>query len=295
MNRLLPSIEVRRLLSGPAVSSSMPQQITLGMPHLCMNGLSETWLVKECGHRHWSMLAAAAGLAAPDFRDPAGDPIYAAFLSVSIREAAFEQAHEHDRLLFNSRLARNSRTRFVSFHRLSVLGRPIGEIAMTSTFVRRAEKGRNHSVARIEVPTLREVEFNPEAAARTAEVAALRSNHWHRHLEFERSAARVIDRFIVDPCPSQDFNGADFLYFASYLAFVDRAEWAFFRPQAPFATTRRRDLIYRGNVDPGERVILTLLQFVRDAGSLGHWYRLEREPDSLVIGEAFTVRALRKS
>ena len=54
----------------------MPDAVVLGMPHLCMTGLSETWLLKECGHRHWLLLAEAAGLAAPDFRDPAGDPIF---------------------------------------------------------------------------------------------------------------------------------------------------------------------------------------------------------------------------
>ena len=102
----------------------------------------------------------------------------------------------------------------------------------------------------------------------------------------------IIDRFVVDPCPAQDFNGADFLYFASYSAFVDRAEWAFFRPRAPFATTRRRDIVYRGNIDPGERVVVTLLQSRRESECLAHWYRLAREQDGTTIGEVFTVRGL---
>jgi probable biosynthetic protein (TIGR04099 family) len=102
----------------------------------------------------------------------------------------------------------------------------------------------------------------------------------------------VLDRFVVDPCPSQDFNGADFLYFASYPAFVDRAEWAFFRPRAPFATTRTRDIVYRGNIDPGERVIVSLLAFWREPRSLAHRYRLAREHDQSTIAEIVTCRAL---
>jgi probable biosynthetic protein (TIGR04099 family) len=264
----------------------------LGMPHLCMTGLSETWLLKECGHRHWLLLAEAAGLAAPDFRDPDGAPIYAAFLSVSVRDGAFDRVAEHDRLVFSSRLARISRTRFMSVHRLSVSGPPVGAIVMISTFVRRAQTGRNHTIARVEAAALRHIELDREAAARAAEITTLRSNQWHAHLGFERQNATVIDRFVIDPCPGQDFNGANFLYFASFQAFVDRAEWAFFRAQAPLATTRRRDIIYRRNVDLGERVVVNLLQLRRDAQSLGHWCRLQREHDGMTIADVFTLRRL---
>jgi probable biosynthetic protein (TIGR04099 family) len=289
MNSLVLPIDVEHLLAQGAAASALPDAVVLGMPHLCMMGLAETWLLKECGHRHWFLLARAAGLGVPDFRDQAGEPIYAAFLAASVRNAAFDTVREHDRLVFSSRLARISRTQFMSVHRCTVAGRAIGEIALTSAFVRRVQKGKNHSVARTEVHGLPALRPDPRAAACAAEAAAFR---WHAHLDFARDKADVIDRFVVDPCPGQDFNGADFLYFASFQAFVDRAEWAFFRPQAPFPTTRRRDLIYRGNIDPGERVVASLLQFRRDARGLAHWYRLEREQDGATIAETFTLRGL---
>jgi probable biosynthetic protein (TIGR04099 family) len=292
INGLLSPLEAKHLLSSKVACAAMPAEIMLGMPHLCMHGLSETWLLKECGHRHWLMLAAAAGLDVPDFRDSTGNPIYAAFLSVSIRDAALETACEHARLVFASRLARISRTRIISSHRISISGHSIGEIVMTSTFVRRAQKGSNHAVIRIEVPALQQLELHPDAAAGGAEIAALRSGRWRRHLGFERSRANVIDRCIVDPCPRQDFNGADFLYFASYQAFVDRAEWAFFRTRMSRATTRRRDIVYCGNIDPGERLVITLLQVSQQPERLNHWYRLERELDGSTIADIFTVRAL---
>lgn len=292
MNSLLSPIEVKRLRSLGTAVSRMPDTVVLGMPHLCTIGLSETWLLKECGHRHWFLLAEAAGLAGPDFRDPAGDPIYAAFLSVAVRAAAFETVREHDRLVFASALARISRTRFMSIHRLAVSGRPVGEIAMTSTFVRRTRKGENHSIARTEVPALRHLALDPAMVAGAAETTALRSSHWDTHLGFGRAQASVIDRFVLDPCPGQDFNGADFLYFASFLAFVDRAEWAFFRQRAPLPVTRRRDIIYRRNIDVGERVVASLVQFRRDPHRLDHWYRLQREADGAAIADIFTLRAL---
>jgi probable biosynthetic protein (TIGR04099 family) len=284
--------ELKHLPKRSATASEMPAGIVLGMPHLCLAGLSETWLLKECGHRHWLLLAEAADIDRPEFRDETGEPIYATFLAVSVRDAAFDAVREHDELVFSSRLARISRTQFTSFHRLSIGARPIGEIALTSTFVRRAQRGRNHSIVRAEVSGLPPIGIEPRAFTFAAQSAALRAGRWATHLGFERRKAAVIDRFIVDPCPGQDFNGADLLYFASFQAFVDRAEWSFFRPDAPFPTTRRRDIIYRGNIDPGERVVASLLQFRRHGETLGHWYSLERDRDSAAIADIFTVRGL---
>src|SRR5215470_1348336 len=154
MNTLIRPIELTHLLHHGASLSPLPDVIVLGMPHLSFGGLSETWLLKECGHRHWFQLAATAGLARPDFRDEAGEPIYAAFLAVSVRDATLDAVQEHDELVITSELVRISRTQFTSTHRLSVRARPIAKVVMTSTFVKRAQKGRNHSIARVEVPSL---------------------------------------------------------------------------------------------------------------------------------------------
>jgi probable biosynthetic protein (TIGR04099 family) len=100
----------------------------------------------------------------------------------------------------------------------------------------------------------------------------------------------VLDRLVIDPCPAQDFNGADFLYFSSFQAFVDRAEWAFFRPLDPRTTTRRRDLVYHGNIEPGDRVAIVLRGWRRDMRGVDHWCRLERESDAAPIADVFTLR-----
>jgi probable biosynthetic protein (TIGR04099 family) len=288
MNTLVRPIDMKGLSSS---TGALADVVVVGMPHLSHSGLSETWLLKDCGHRHWYLLARAAGLDRPDFRDSQGEPIYAAFLAVSLREAALDLAREHDELVFSSQLTRVSRTQFTSIHRVAVRGRRIGTMAMTSTFVQRTQQGKNHTIARVEVPGLPPVAAQPDAIGFAAESAALRSSVWIEHLGLASCRATAIDRFIVDPCPGQDFNGANFLYFASFQAFVDRAEWAYFRPQPPFPMTRRRDIIYRGNIDPGERVIVTLLQMRRSDQRLTHWYRLEREHDNRTIADVFTVRA----
>jgi probable biosynthetic protein (TIGR04099 family) len=310
MNSPFRLADVNRILSGraaPPASSfalpaappalqatlpALPAKIVLGMPHLCLAGLSETWVLKECGHRHWFLLAEAAGMTVPDFRDAAGAPIYAAFVAVTLRETAFDTVREHDELAFSSCLGRVSRTRFASVHRLTVRGRPVGEVMLTSVFVKRTEARRNRSIVRVEVPGLPPLAATPANAPVVfpPEIAALRHDAWTEHLGFRRDSVGTGERLVIDPCPAQDFNGADFLYFASFQAFVDRAEWAFFRPLDPAPALRRRDIVYFGNIEPGERVAVMLRGHRRDDAALDHWCRIEREHDGAPLADVFTLR-----
>ena len=75
MNIPLGHLEIDRILGGGPAMPALSDEIVLGMPHLCLGGLSETWLIKECGHRHWLLLAQATGRAVPNFCDAAGDPV----------------------------------------------------------------------------------------------------------------------------------------------------------------------------------------------------------------------------
>jgi probable biosynthetic protein (TIGR04099 family) len=290
MNIPLGRLEIDRILGGGPAASALSDAIVLGMPHLCLGGLSETWVLKECGHRHWFLLAQAAGRAVPDFRDDGGDPVYAAFVGATVRDGEFDAARENDELDFDSQLSRVSRTQFVSAHQLRLRGRRAGEVLMTSVFVKRMQAGLNRSIARVEVPYLPPVEATPKFAAYANMVAVLRRGHWREHLGFVRADTAELDRLVIDPCPGQDFNGADFLYFSSFQAFVDRAEWAFLRPLYRGATTRCRDLVYHGNIDPGDRVAVLLRAVRRGEATIGHWCAIQRESDAAPLADVFTLR-----
>ena len=141
---------------------------------------------------------------------------------------------------------------------------------LTSVFVKRTEAGLNRSIARVEVTGLAPVERAPELADYAATDAALRRDHWAEHLGFTRASGTTLARLVIDPCPSQDFNGANFLYFSSFQAFADRAEWDLCRPINPRATTRRRDIFFYGNIEPGDRVAVVLREVRRRRAMLGH-------------------------
>ncbi|CAN7350222.1 hypothetical protein LJR009_002940 [Bosea sp. LjRoot9] len=265
--------------------------LRLGMPHLACGGLSETWLLKELGHRHWTLLARMVGLEVPDFRDEAGDRVYAAFCSVSIRDAAFTSCAEHDNLVVSSEIARISRTRFASIHRLSRRGQPMGCVSLCSVFVKRRQAGRNRSIARVAIVGFPAVE-DARTFAHVAEMAAMIRGEWVEHFGLRNDAARPLRSVTVHPCPSQDFNGADFLYFAAFQAFVDRAEWEIFGAARPALATLARDIVYHGNIEVGERLTLDLRDQKVEGDILTHWFQIVRGVDGSKVADVFTRRAI---
>ncbi|TCK23507.1 putative biosynthetic protein (TIGR04099 family) [Ancylobacter aquaticus] len=271
-------------------------RVQLGMPQLCLGGLSETWLLKELGHRHWMALAAMAGRAVPDFHDADGAPVYAAFSALSVEDADFASLGANDWLTIRSDIRRISRTQCASRHDLTCGGRTVGTVHLVSAFVRRALGGGNHTVARVALegfPAPARAgggRREPELAARAAAFRAGRATGDAR-LGFGLSRGQEAT-LEIDPCPAQDFNGAGFLYFTSFLAFIDRAEWHFDGRRAPRATTRSREVYFHGNIDPGERVVVRRLKSGREAGQLVHHCRLERAGDGTRLADAFTRRVL---
>lgn len=271
------------------------ETLLLGMPQLCLAGLSEVWLLKELGHRHWMGLAQLAGQAVPAFRAADGAPVYAAFRALSVEQADFAALGENDRLTIRTTLCRLTHTQCASRHELTCQGRPVGTVNFVSTFVRRAPGGGNHTVARValeafptRIPPIMALGRAGESLA--ARAATFRSTGTVPEARF--AAGGIVEDALItfDPCPAQDFNGAGFLYFSSFIALVDRAEWHFAGRPAPRATTRRREVYFHGNIDPGERVAVRRLKDEHGANERIHHYRLERAGDGLHLADAFTQR-----
>lgn len=223
----------------------------------------------------------------PDFRDAAGDRLYPAFTMVSFSNGQLAGISEDQYLDFDVTLTRISKTQFRSQITITVDKAPVAEVAMTSIFLRRAIPGRNGSVERAFVQ-------NPCALmpgnVRDSVAHALRSGVWREHMGFVREERARLQSFTFDPSPHDDFNGADFLYFASFQSILDRAEWNWFRAEDPLMTTIRRDIAFQGNIELGDKLALHLCGAVEDGDRLTHWVEICRESDGARIAEAMTVR-----
>lgn len=246
--------------------------VRLGMPQLALCGLSEGWLLKELGDIHWRLIAEAAGLDLPAFRDSDGAPVYPAFCGTSIADARFGVPREHDTLLIASDLARVSPTQCASLHHLMCRGQAVGTVELSSVFVKRGRPGENKGLARVSPATMSRLRLQPDFVPITALASRVRTGVWGSHFGFSPGEARNLGQVEFRPCPDQDFNGAGFLYFPSFPAFVDRAEWALFGRSG--LTSTARDVVYHGNIDVGENLSVNVLGSREDARTVTHWCRL---------------------
>lgn len=270
-----------------------PERLTtvrLGMPQLALAGIAESWLLKELGDIHWQMLAEAAGRDAPDFATERGEPVYAAFCALSMRDCRLDRGREGDRLTIGSRIGRLSRTQVASRHRLAIGEAAIGTVELVSTFVHRQGRG-NHAVARFEVPGFAERgagDIGRGLAAAAAEHRAGRLGRWDG---WDLAATEAVGAHDFLPSPALDFNGAGFLYFASFLAFVDRAEWQQARATEPRLSITRRTVFFTGNLDPGEglRVVIDGWRS-QDDGALAHRMRLVAAETGAALATVFTAK-----
>jgi probable biosynthetic protein (TIGR04099 family) len=246
--------------------------VRTGMPELCRAGLSETWLLKACGHRHWLALAQAHGFEKPEFRDIHGSPLYPAFTQVQLDQARLEDVRAGDDLAFAVTLARLSRTRFRSDIAVTVDGAPIASLTMDTAFVRRCVERSNQSIRRAIVAA--PCQLIPPGGRQWTPV----EKHWPE--------GPGLAELVLDPSPYEDFNGVGLLYFAAFQALIDRAEWHWFRDAERIRATAARTISFHGNAELGDRIRAVL----RAGDCDRHQIELSRCSDGKIIARAETIR-----
>ncbi|SAL05696.1 hypothetical protein AWB78_07647 [Caballeronia calidae] len=265
-----------------------------GMPQLNIAGLSENWLLKECGDRHWDALARETQ---SDFISDEGSRAYAAFTSIRLRAQGMRDVRENDTFCIRTELSRVGPARHLSEHRVSGRDAMSVAVSMMSTFVLRTEARNNRSVARASFSTLKGDIVPMNSAISDMQEAA-------RALRLREADARIAELGLHEdttcapltflPCPYNDFNGADFLYFASFQAFADRAEWQTWRLEDTPAIVSR-ELHFHGNIDVGESLRLTFRRTVVDETRVTHWCEIERASDGRKIADVLTHKTRRRA
>ncbi|MTH78484.1 hypothetical protein GL286_12160 [Paracoccus aestuariivivens] len=211
-------------------------------------GLSEPWLMRRAGDLHWRLIARAMGQREAVFHCAQGQPLYAAFCATSLRISAPEIPDLGRELTLEAHLGRLGHGRLASVQRIMIEGQAAGRIVLVSAFVGRGDPASNRSIVRRAPRALALPPEAPKLARRIADRAALVARR-----DLTGAAGRHIP---VLPCPYADFNAAGLLYFPSFATLSERADFAL------GASARRRitarDVVYLGNVEPGETIRATL-------------------------------------
>lgn len=255
----------------------------IGMPQLGPVGLSENWLLKEGGARHWDAIAQALGCPAAAIHDRRGNRLYASFVALHLTGSGLACFQEDDEAVLTTRLYPLSRSRHYSLH--SFEGpRSRLRLAMISVFVRKDPGGGNRRLTAEDI--------SPTAALppRPVPLSARLLLDDHRRLKIHDLAAE--DGYdCAALCPATDFNGAGLLYFANYINFIDRAEWFANRPAGLERTcTLERKVFFFGNAGQDDRIRTGFRRTGGTSQPMETESILRRLGDGRKIAHAFTIR-----
>ena len=261
----------------------------LNMPQMAVGGLSESWLFKELGDIHWTVLAKALGQPTRLISDSAGDRIYATFTRIQLRSScALGIYEENERIDIDSGMSRYGAGLYFSEATANGATGSI-QARLMSSFSKFGATGSNTSLFKglpelppdCVIPALADVpEFGRDYQARRAE-----------------TLAPPIFECEYEIMPSHDINGVGLLYFAAYPMIDDicAARHAG-RMYATGFSTRYRDIFYFGNSDADDKLIYRLHRKAGDDDSVEIESSISRKSDGNLMARIFTqkVRPVRE-
>jgi probable biosynthetic protein (TIGR04098 family) len=297
------SVRVSLGVSGPASGAGVtlpeiPRRIRLGMPHLDAGGLSENWLLRDAGDRHWQAIASRLGVATDEIRSESGERLYPTVVAVRARyDVPLSAVREND--LFEAAAEVVPCGRACAHGRVvTAIGSPHGRnrfaIELLTTFAARGGRGLRMAtpeprLARRWIPVGGEPAIAAQArAARRGEPVA--DPFTGPVMALTGPPLGALD---YEPSPYADYNGAGLLYFPSYVTIADSAERRLVRglrldgsrrARAPEAARDwalmtspvRRDVFYYDNLPLGASLTAALIAFDEDCLGVMTRIRLSR-------------------
>jgi len=285
-----------------------PRRIRLGMPHLDAGGLSENWLFRDAGDRHWQAIARGLGVPTDQILSEGGERLYPTVVAVRARyDRPLAEVRENDvfeaaaEVVPCGRACAHGRVvAAISGHR----GRLVLEVL--TTFAARAEGGSLRMATPESRLARRWIPVGGEPVIATLARAARRGEPIDDPFAGPMMAASGPPLATLDyePSPYADYNGAGLLYFAAYVTIADSAERRMVRhlgldryrradivglrnpPRPPSSdgsrdwalTTSavRRDVFYYDNLPLGATLTASLVAFEEDRAGVTTRVRLSR-------------------
>lgn len=292
----------------------VPFSLTLGMPYLGRNNLSESSLFKAIGNDRWQHIETLGGTRSALIRDDAGERLYATFFFLELNlspEMPLSAFGENDSISFVADLSHYSHVYLDG--RYTLYNNSNHWIRASNVFI---YQERGPSKLSLAVPVNVEFRGMPELAEQPDSLALCRqakangsfSDSKPGEIELYAGEREFVYQIDVD----RDLNGAGLVYFANFISFLDLAErrvLSEFEDPVPASLLDARSTYYRrigyfGNAQSTDRLhilVKTRLQNRQNSHSrlldMAFDYRVRRSSDQkeIVISSSRKVISLEKA
>lgn len=276
-------------------------KITINMPQMAIGALSENWLFKELGSRHWDMICEGLGTRSFDLKDDLDNRLYATFIRIRIHcSVPLVHFGENEELAILGEISRYGHSLYQSNIRLMSPEKVITAELLTSFSVRN-DSDNNKLVKSQPAGVANSVPESDTMPVFADEYRLVKKGVLDSLKHPEQEYA------IEDTCLFEtvyqinayyDLNGVGLLYFASYPAINDYCEAQFFNRELKAETrweqtyyTSLRDVLYFANCNLEDEVVYRMHSYeklgddrIKIAGSL--W----RRSDNVLMARIFSVK-----
>lgn len=223
----------------------------INMPQMALGGLSETWLFKEIGDLHWTMIMTGLDVPSSQLRDGTGERLYATFTRLRmVSTAPLSTFGENEEVVLDGEIARYGAGLFFSESSVAGCDTKTIRASVMSSFSKRSVPTSNTALLKGQPIIPSGCPIRP-----LAEMPVFGMEYRQR-----RSAPlpEVLFECPYEILPVHDINGVGLLYFAAYPAISDICELRFIGEGPSWAarvSAVRRDVFYFANCDVGDRLI----------------------------------------
>jgi probable biosynthetic protein (TIGR04098 family) len=255
----------------------------VNMPQMALGGLSESWLLKEVGDIHWSLITRGLGLPSSRLTDADGNRLYATFTRVQLSSTVPLAVYaENETVTIDAKSSRYGAGMFFSDAAVKGEGRS-ALVRVMSSFSKYGEAGANTSL----------LKGQPEIPVRCAIPDHADLPEFAHEYRARRAREQAPPRFECqyEIIPPHDINGVGLLYFAAYPIINDICAMRF--AGSAFArdfSTQHRDVFYFANSDPDETLIYRIHDWHADDAVVEMEASLSRKSDGALMACIVTAK-----
>jgi probable biosynthetic protein (TIGR04098 family) len=252
----------------------------LNMPQMALGGMSESWLFKEIGDLHWSMITKGLKSPSSELRDGSGARLYATFTRIRVElTRPLALYRENETIEFCGNISRFGAGMFFSDTTIGDTGR----CTLMSSFSRRGEAGSNTSL----------LKGQPDIPSDCAISQLDAAPEFGKEYRERRSTAPASPVFECEYqiIPPHDINGVGLVYFAAYPMIADICEMQHSGRDAAFRyATRARDVFYFKNSDPDDVLIYRLHKIESSGPTIMLESSISRKSDGVMMAYLMTTK-----
>jgi len=269
------------------------ESVEIRMPQMANSALSESWLLKYLGDKHWYLLSDGFNKKSSEFKDDNANRLYATFVRISYSTSALINFHENETINFYSKIEGFGSNTFISSINGKSSANEIKATLLTTFSVRindnnnEINKGNLDLVPnRISQLSKTPIHLNDYRLLRKGLLDEISSD-----FGVFPNTDNVIFTCDYDLNPYYDINGVGLLYFAAYPIVSDSCCLKYFNDLKSFSySTIYRDIFYFANCNPADKIIFQLNYIEQKENIIKTLTSLSRQSDNKLLAKILTVK-----